>query len=374
MRDEEPREAPFPPHMGALLAMGEPGKPMPGNRSLLFDKGLRWSSRTWTLGAGDKEEFLRQFSAAFRADGADHYSSFIARREAALLDLGVQPTLFTTQARLVIGLGLPSPLETGFLLDRLTGCPYLPGSSVKGLLRAAARLIRQGELNGEKPFWDTHFERIFGPEIAPGAISKTGSAIFYDAFPACWPDLEVDVLTPHYGKYYREGAVPGDWDNPVPVPFLTVKSGTTFHFYLQATGPDGESLKQLLGTALDWLGIGAKKSAGYGVFGAETAATEVVPTQPTRPRSPLPPEPPQARQRPASVEITWDNIELSVRQSTVIARKGKQTAECPRGDLEREAVDALIRHRTLRADVIVLKAPSGEYRIVKIKAWRAPSR
>jgi CRISPR type III-B/RAMP module RAMP protein Cmr6 len=374
--DEEARELPFPPQMGALLALGGPGNPSSSNRSLLFDKGLRWKSGSWTLGAAEKEGFLREFSAAFPIVDADHYSSFLARREAALLDLGVRPISFTTQTRLVIGLGLPSPLETGFLLDRLTGCPYLPGSSVKGMLRAAARLVRQEELVGEKTFWDSHFERIFGPEIAPGANPKTGSAIFYDALPVRWPNLEVDVLTPHYGKYYREGAIPGDWDNPIPVPFLTIKAGTTFHFYIQAAGPDGESLKRLLDTALDWLGIGAKKSSGYGVFGANPPpeAETVSTAQPSRSHSARPPEPPQPRPQSASVEISWDNIELSMRQSTVFARKGKQTAECPRGDLDREAVDALIRLKTLRADVIVLKAPSGEYRLVKVTAWRVPSR
>ena len=303
MRDEEIKELPFPPLMGMLLATGEPGRPpvyLPGNRSLLFDKGLRWNSQTWTLGAGDKENFLREFSVAFREDGASHFASFLERREAALSSLGVEPIPFTSQTRLVVGLGLPSPLETGFLLDRLTGCPYLPGSSVKGLLRAAARLVRQGELAGEKSFWDIHFERIFGPEITPGATPKTGSAIFYDALPARWPKLEVDVLTPHYGKYYREGVVPGDWDNPVPVPFLAVAAGTTFRFSIQAASPDFKSLKQLLGIAFDWLGIGAKKSAGYGTFGAEVTVAEAEPIIPTaQPRPPKSSKPPAAPPRPS---------------------------------------------------------------------------
>ena len=73
-------------------------------------------------------------------------------------------------------------------------------------------------------------------------------------------------------------------------------------------------------------------------------------------------------------EIPWENAELSMRQGTVTARKGKQTAECPRSNLEREVIDDLIRHKTLRAEVTVLKTSSGEYRLVQIKARRVPAR
>jgi CRISPR-associated protein Cmr6 len=363
--------------MGMLLAICEPEKQavyLPGNRSLLFDKGLRWGSRTWTLGAGDKETFLKGFSSAFREDGADHFASFLKRREAALLSLCVQPVPFIAQTRLVVGLGLPSPLETGFLLDRLTGCPYLPGSSVKGLLRAAARLVQKGELEGEKIFWDVHLERIFGPEITPGAIPKTGETTFYDAFPSRWPSLEVDVLTPHYGKYYRDAVVPGDWDNPVPVPFLAVMAGTTFHFYIQAAPSDFESLKKLLGIALDWLGIGAKKSSGYGVFGKEAPAAPTQPhAEPVPSKAPRPAQPPPRPPRPAAAEIAWDNVELRLLQGSITAHKGRQTAACERSEVDREIVKALVRRQELRAEVDVLKLSSGEYRLVRVKSWRRPS-
>jgi CRISPR type III-B/RAMP module RAMP protein Cmr6 len=366
VNDKEIKELPFPAPMRTLLAIGEPG-----NRSLLFDKGLSWNSQTWTLGAGDKETFLKEFSSAFRED--PDFPSFLERREAALLNLGVQPIPLTTKTRLVVGLGLPSPLETGFLFDRLTGCPYLPGSSVKGLLRATARLVRQGELAGDKPFWDLHFERIFGPEITPGTTPKTGNAIFYDAFPARWPSLELDVLTPHYGKYYRDSTTPpGDWDNPVPVPFLAVKVGTTFHFYVQADGPDFESLKQLLGLALDWLGIGAKKSSGYGTFKEETTPTETQPiSSAPRPRPSKPTAPPAPPARPSPSEIPWENAELSLRKGTVTARKGRLTATCRRDEIEKDLREALTQHATLRAEVEVLKIPGSDYRLLRIKKWRS---
>jgi CRISPR type III-B/RAMP module RAMP protein Cmr6 len=340
----------------------------PANRSLLFDKGMDRYDAAGKIGAREKGDFLRYFAAEFAKHGGEAYESFLARRHEAL---GVEPVPLFTQTRLVIGLGLPSPIETGFLFDRLTGCPYLPGSSVKGLLRATARLVQQGELVGDKDFWDKNLDRIFGPEISPDVAPRTGEAIFYDAFPAGWPILEVDVLTPHYGKYYREDVAPGDWDNPVPVAFLAVAAGTPFHFYIRTKEEtDLGQLETLIATGLDWLGIGAKKSAGYGVFGKDAPATQAkvqVTSQDVRR-----PEPPASL--PPNPSVVWDNAELSQREGAVIARRGNQTASCRRDDVAREILAALKKHRDLRADVEVVKISKAEYRLGLIKAWRVAGR
>ncbi|MFY9825287.1 MAG: type III-B CRISPR module RAMP protein Cmr6 [Thermoanaerobaculia bacterium] len=357
-------ELPLPERLRELLLPASPG-----NRSLFFDKGMRYDA-SGKIGAREKGEFLRDFAGEFAKHGGEAYAAFLARRHEALR---VEPIPFFTQARLVIGLGLPSPMETGFLFDRLTGCPYLPGSSVKGLLRATARLVQQGELAGDKDFWDENLDRIFGPEISPDSAPRTGEAIFYDAFPAGWPVLEVDVLTPHYGKYYREDVAPGDWDNPVPVAFLAVAAGTPFHFYIRAKEADFGQLKTLIATGLDWLGIGAKKSAGYGVFGKEAPAAPVkaqaAPSKP--PRQPEPPPPPPLPPKPP---LAWDNVELTLREGFVIARRGRQTASCRRDEVAKEILDALKKKREVRAEVEVLKISNSEYRLGLIKAWRASGR
>jgi CRISPR-associated protein Cmr6 len=356
---------PFPQRLRELLLPASPG-----NRSLLFDKGMDRYDASWKIGAREKGEFLRDFAVEFGQHGGEPYESFLTRRGAAL---GAKPVELTSQARLVIGLGLPSPLETGFLFDRLTGCPYLPGSSVKGLLRATARLVQHGEIAGDKDFWEKNLDRIFGPEINPDSPPRTGEAIFYDAFPARWPVLEVDVLTPHYGKYYREDVAPGDWDNPVPVAFLAIAAGTPFHFYIQAESEDSAQLADVLSIGLDWLGIGAKKSAGYGVFGKEAPATPVkVQAAPSRP--PRQPEPPPPPPPPARPPIPWDNVELSQREGSVMARKGSQMASCRRDEVAKEILDALKKKREVKADVEVLKISNGEYRLGLIKAWRATGR
>jgi CRISPR-associated protein Cmr6 len=354
---------PLPERLRELLALGAPG-----NRSLLFDKGMDRYDGSWRIGAGEKESFLIAFADAFRNGGAEHFESFLTRRREAM---GVEPITLTTQTRLVIGLGLPSPLETGFLFDWLVGCPYLPGSSVKGLLRATARLVQRRDLQGNQAFWSQQFDRVFGPELTPQAKARTGEVIAYDAFPATWPVLEVDVLTPHYGQYYREEIAPGDWDNPVPVPFLTLAAGTPFHFYLRANQEDSTELRTLLGTGLDWLGIGAKKSSGYGVFA--DAVPEATPSSPFR--SPQPNERPPKKTATPSAPLPWVNVELSLREGSVVARKGeKLTAKCRGDEVERKLLDELKRSRVLRADVEVFRLQGNEYRLVAIKTWKAPKK
>jgi CRISPR-associated protein Cmr6 len=265
---------PFPTTTAALLRL-QGGT----NRSLLWDRGVDVYDSAWKIAEKKKRDepergkidFLKRFHSAF-VEPVD-FAAFTARRSATLQHDGARQIVLDTCDRLVIGLGLPHPFETGFLFDRLTGCPYLPGSSVKGLVRSAAQLTVLGDLEpceGSQQFWSEHLDQLLGPRIAGGSGGARGQAAFYDAFPEAWPKLEIDIMTPHYGDYYQEKRLPGDWDDPVPIPFLTVAPGTRFRFWFRLAvacpAEAAEHIEALLSTALDWLGIGAKKAAGYGSF------------------------------------------------------------------------------------------------------------
>jgi CRISPR-associated protein Cmr6 len=259
-------DLPMPPAFRDHLTIGGEA-----NRSLVFDRGVdRWTHRSREKSEVDKPAFFAAFVKEYK--GFPGYTAFRARRAAAFERLGAKRTTLHTAARLVVGLGLPHPTETGFLFDRLTGCPYLPGSTVKGLLRATATIAA----SARSPFWTAaEVDRIFGPVIGGEATPATGSVVFYDAFPTAWPVLEVDVLTPHYPSYYRSGEIPGDWDNPNPVPFLTIRAGEAFDFWFsprneERWAEDHRQLERLLVLALDWLGVGAKKASGYGYFEKRT--------------------------------------------------------------------------------------------------------
>jgi len=368
---------PLPGTIARFLRFSGEEPPNLGNRSLLFDRGMDRYERDYSkIPAGEKEKFLRGFAEEFLSRPPADFPQTLLRREQALTARNARLVELITQTRLVVGLGLPHPTETGFLFDRTTGCPYLPGSSVKGLLRAAARLVATVKLEGDRTAWtEEAIRRIFGPELGGDWTPQTGSVVFYDAFPTKWPRLEVDILTPHHRGHNDKKEAPADWDEPNPVPFLAIAPGTSFRF---AFGPgdregferDFPSLENLLATALDWLGIGAKKAAGYGLFG-ETAPT--VETLPVKPPGPLPPKPPDIPPSPAVKEIVWTNVELGWSPlRTPAAFRGNQIATCAHDRLDPELLKALKKHNkrgALRGDVVVVKISGGELRLHRVTRW-----
>jgi CRISPR-associated protein Cmr6 len=328
---------PLPEALARLASIDEPG-----NRSLAFDRGFDGFERT-----GDgcrfvkadphenqmegKSWFLERFSTPGRFQPSDDYAPFVARRHEALSRSGARATELRSRSRLVIGLGLPHPTETGLLLDRLTGCPYVPGSSLKGMLRYAAHRLADGELvidgaAGRELWTQETLERLFGP---PGdsELRAKGELIVYDAFPDVWPGLEVDVLTPHYQPYYGDDSapstvLPNDWHDPNPVSFLTVAPGTPFTFWLgHRKGAEGEDdlhrVTELLKAALGRLGIGGKTSAGYGVFGDSAPGTprslSATITEPIEP--PVLPEPPLPQG-----QALWEDVDLYLDRSRPTVR------------------------------------------------------
>ena len=132
---------------------------------------------------------------------------------------------YRTASRFVTGLGREHPVENGFTWHHTLGTPYLPGSSVKGVLRN----------------WVAHWvdasdkslvANLFGPE-GKATEKSAGDLIFFDALPTSPVSLENEVMTPHYSEYYRDNGdskPPADWYSPIPIPFLTVAEGQGFIF------------------------------------------------------------------------------------------------------------------------------------------------
>lgn len=182
---------------------------------------------------------------------------------------------------LLTGIGAPHLSETNLYLDRNLGLPAIPASSIKGIVRLGHILERLAE----NPKWaekDTvkDYEIDLLPELFGIASEDAvkfkkngkewgrGRVVFLDAYPKEVPDLKADILNPHYPKYYREGVKdwPRDNQDPIPVTFLTVDTGTVFCFRFLA--PEGlcEPLKAAVTRILTQEGIGAKTSLGYGRF------------------------------------------------------------------------------------------------------------
>jgi CRISPR-associated protein Cmr6 len=228
------------------------------------------------IGGPEKRKFLEKIVDLTKGHtnkvGGGLYGEFLKRRQALFNTLQDQRWLIeskplTTQWRLVSGLGIAHPFETGFVFDHTYGVPYLPGSSVKGAARAWAE-----EIWGKK---DPYTLTIFGPE--DGDL-RQGAVVFFDAYPIQWPELEIDILNPHYKDYYEGRQPPGDWLSPEPTYFLTVKAGQPFLFAI-ATRPDGPEKEieekatdlvdkawQVVMGAAQNLGLGGKTAVGYGYF------------------------------------------------------------------------------------------------------------
>jgi CRISPR-associated protein Cmr6 len=194
----------------------------------------------------------------------------------------------TLTTRLVIGMGVPHPIENGTNFHPTLGVPYVPGSALKGATQAFAdEWLRNGDYDGvERAEFNTVMRRVFGqPErlksSASHAEGKTsvGSVAFLDAVP-CEPlKLIPEIMTSHMGTYLD---APEGFNlesaEPKPICFLAVEKGTKFRFSIMPTRSSVlnygiDEAKSDLHIAGGWLvaclrdiGIGAKTKSGYGRF------------------------------------------------------------------------------------------------------------
>jgi CRISPR-associated protein Cmr6 len=205
-----------------------------------------------------------------------------------------------SRSRMIVGLGGKGALEFGITLHSVTGLPYIPGSALKGLCRNyalyyiaeksgisldPAQVKNTSEVANQL---DDHLTGIkdyrlkVHPEYAAmyrnlfGTQEEAGQCVFYDAVirdvPPNIPLFAVEVMTPHFRKYYESGGkdAPHDADDPNPITHIAVNTGIAFAFAIGkrhgiATSPLVDA-RDLLRLALGEMGTGAKTAAGYGVF------------------------------------------------------------------------------------------------------------
>ena len=243
--------------------------PKNGNAGLWYDKFCHsWASLSKTRMEIDKEAWISEVVG--RRGDRDGLKGHSERQRKMIECLGGRYVDLQTVGPFVTGLGRDHPVENGFLWHHTLGIPYLPGSSVKGMVGAWAKQWREEE----EATW----------RLVLGSEGHVGEVMFFDALPKAPVELRIDVMTPHYGDYYQEGKPPGDWISPVPIPFLTVGEGATFRFAVAPkqrsaeAGAGCETACRWLREALEWIGAGAKTAVGYGRF------DEAHPTPPRRVR------------------------------------------------------------------------------------------
>ena len=204
-------------------------------------------------------------------------------------DIGDCETLLCTaelEVPLITGLGQTHACEVSMVFDHTMGIPYIPASSVKGIVRLAhtlnlldcedsSQFIKGDELNESDK--NTMIPDLFGGDVETLSNGKRkvkkqrGRVIFLDAYTQQVPELCVDIMNPHYGDYYGDDnakVAPADYLEPVPVKFLALKPGSVFVF--RALVPRDSGLKEYVTAAYERAliveGVGAKTAVGYGHF------------------------------------------------------------------------------------------------------------
>lgn len=189
----------------------------------------------------------------------------------------------TSSAPFATGLGNEHPIENGFAFLTPYGLPYLAGSGVKGILRRAMQELLE---DGTEGFSDEAINSLFGPEtVNKPEDARRGALDFWDVFPnPAGGRLVVEIMTPHFGKYYQGNDTPHDSGQPVPVSFLAVPAKSDFDFHVvchssrlpaQLQNQWRSLLDQAFAHAFGWVGFGAKTSVGYGAMDAEKAEQPV---------------------------------------------------------------------------------------------------
>ncbi|EPP7506755.1 type III-B CRISPR module RAMP protein Cmr6 [Vibrio cholerae] len=231
------------------------------NPSLLLQKGMLEISASSDNSGSQKTGHLKEI---VKLPASPEYNNTFNRWFDLTNDENrFSQTAMTLENRLLIGLTGNAALETGCSLSGNYGMPYIPGSSVKGAVRAWANQHLAGHSD--------ELEQLFGTADSEQPYRVSGLVTFHDAW---WiPDpakkehkpFVLDVVTTHHQAYYNGNqAEPSDKDSPIPNHLLAVQG--SFLFVLEGEPAAIELCQTLLEKALADNGIGAKTAAGYGYF------------------------------------------------------------------------------------------------------------
>ncbi|MEM1646483.1 MAG: type III-B CRISPR module RAMP protein Cmr6 [Ignisphaera sp.] len=147
------------------------------------------------------------------------------------------------------------PLEISLAWDPVLNVPYIPSSSIRGVVRA---------------FFDENKVVVNSKNLAElfGDTEHSSDIVFFNVYPVrCEGEnlVEADVITPHYNEV--AGRIDEARSSPTPLVFPVLAPGTVLHVVVALEKPlEKELLSDFMnsvGKALE-SGLGAKTSVGYG--------------------------------------------------------------------------------------------------------------
>jgi len=159
--------------------------------------------------------------------------------------------------------GIKHEFKLGLSFDYTTGLPYIPASSVKGVLRSVFPSKNDKYKSEKRELLQEYFtyhkieEDI---EEFEKRIFEKRKNIFFDAYIEDAENdkfLEEDFITPHGDNLFKD---------PVPLRFIKIASGVTINFQFGLEEKNREKVKALFQNILLDIGIGAKTNVGYGQF------------------------------------------------------------------------------------------------------------
>ena len=183
--------------------------------------------------------------------------------------------VYTVYPGLLVGTGYPhdvaikGAIKQGFSFDYVTGLPYIPGSSLKGMLRAYFPDDRKdAEKNAE--FTELIRGILNKPDLDAKKFKENifeNNDIFLGAYPMSGKEsklMEMEYITSHKEKF----------KNPNPISLVKIRPGIKFQFafILSDYVENGNILvshsekKTLFEELIILMGIGAKTNTGFGRF------------------------------------------------------------------------------------------------------------
>lgn len=205
------------------------------------------------------------------SDGSSAYS-FTAKTVYPGLLIGMSnPTANTVQESDNNKNDKNTDFKTGFTFDYISGLPYIPGSSIKGILRDAMRKYQEDvieylkeDLESDDKIADL-VKELFGDAQEDEGYSYTNTSkrdVFLDAVIIEGDNdkyiLKDDYITPH-----------SEFKDPVPIHILALRPDVKIMFYFiirkdKIGGLDSSKRFNLYKDLLLDLGVGARTNIGYG--------------------------------------------------------------------------------------------------------------
>jgi len=192
-------------------------------------------------------------------------------------------TLYTLYPGLLVGTGYPheisakGAIKQGFSFDYVTGIPYIPGSSLKGMIRSYFPVEKKdNELNSE--YTDMIKGILDKDELDVMALKDNmfeNNDVFLGVYPMIDENkgeslMEIEYITSHKEKF----------KNPNPISCVKIKPAVNMVFkfifsdYIEndTVVVSAEEKLNLCKELMMLMGIGAKTNTGFGKFAEEKPA------------------------------------------------------------------------------------------------------